>query len=86
MYMNTIVSLQHNRDCYLRPFEMQTQVSAARFFCCLLLIAIVKTMIACAEPESMARPTRPKVITSPEELNKYLALVQEYYSLTGRTR
>ncbi|EZA47126.1 hypothetical protein DMN91_000407 [Ooceraea biroi] len=65
---------------------MRTEMSAARFLCCLLLIAIVGTVIACAEPESMARSTRPKVIANSEELKRYLDLVREYYSMTGTAR
>lgn len=38
------------------------------------------------EPEPMARPTRPKVFTSPEELRRYLDLVRDYYSLNGKAR
>ncbi|EFN68519.1 hypothetical protein EAG_09948 [Camponotus floridanus] len=34
----------------------------------------------------MARPTRPKVFGSPEELKKYADLVRDYYYLIGKAR
>ncbi|XP_012285592.1 uncharacterized protein LOC105702531 [Orussus abietinus] len=39
-----------------------------------------------ADPEPMARPTRPKVFTNAEELRRYLDLVRDYYSLNGKAR
>lgn len=65
---------------------MRTRMSLVRCFCCLLVVAVVWTANVYAEAEAMARPTRPKVIGSPEELKRYLDLVRDYYSLNGRAR
>ncbi|XP_072767599.1 neuropeptide Y-like [Anoplolepis gracilipes] len=61
-------------------------MSLAHFSCCLLLVAVVGTLIVHADPEPMARPTRPKVIGSPEELKRYADLVRDYYFLIGKAR
>lgn len=50
------------------------------------MITIFGVTITQCEPEPMARPTRPKVFTSPEELRRYLDLVKDYYSLNGKAR
>ncbi|XP_032688269.1 uncharacterized protein LOC116852238 isoform X2 [Odontomachus brunneus] len=76
-----IVKETCNRDHYLKLFEMRTRLSLIHFFGCLLLIAVVGTANTYAEPEPMARPTRPKAIASPEELERYFDLVRDYYSL-----
>ncbi|EFN77166.1 uncharacterized protein LOC105189899 isoform X2 [Harpegnathos saltator] len=60
---------------------MWTRMSLVRFLGCLFLVAVVGTTNAYAEPEPMARPTRPKAIASPEELERYFDLVRDYYSL-----
>lgn len=52
---------------------------------CLGFLAMVVGPVL-AEPEPMARPTRPKVFTSAEELKRYLDLVRDYYSLNGKAR
>ncbi|KAK0088125.1 hypothetical protein PV325_013121 [Microctonus aethiopoides] len=39
-----------------------------------------------ADPDAMARPTRPKVFTSVDELRRYLDLIRDYYSLSGKAR
>ncbi|XP_033220253.1 uncharacterized protein LOC117174911 [Belonocnema kinseyi] len=38
------------------------------------------------DPEPMARPMRPKVFSSPEELRRYLELVRDYYTFNGKAR
>ncbi|XP_012142991.1 neuropeptide F isoform X2 [Megachile rotundata] len=43
-------------------------------------------MIVHCEPQPMARPTRPEVFTSPEELRRYIDHVREYYTLSGKAR
>lgn len=60
--------------------------SLAHFFCWLLLAIIVGISIVHAEPEPMARPTRPKVFSNPEELKRYADLVRDYYFLIGKAR
>lgn len=37
-------------------------------------------------PEAIARPTRPKAFTNVDDLRKYLDLVRDYYSLSGKAR
>lgn len=75
-------SVCSNRNYYyLKPLEMRARISVVRFLGCLLLVAVVGTANTCAEPEPMARPTRPKAIASPEELERYFDLVRDYYSL-----
>ncbi|KAK2576107.1 hypothetical protein KPH14_007441 [Odynerus spinipes] len=56
------------------------------FILAIFLITIFGIIIIKCEPEPMARPTRPKVFTSPEELRRYLDLVKDYYSLNGKAR
>ncbi|XP_076241547.1 neuropeptide F [Calliopsis andreniformis] len=51
-----------------------------------LIVCILGTMIVKGEPEPMARPTRPEVISSPEEFRRYLGQVKDYYSLNGKAR
>ncbi|XP_014470125.1 PREDICTED: uncharacterized protein LOC106742050 [Dinoponera quadriceps] len=68
-------------ETLLKPCEMRSRMSFVRFLACLLLVAVVRTTSAYAEPEPMARPTRPKAIASPEELERYLDIVRDYYSL-----
>ncbi|XP_011256013.1 pro-neuropeptide Y [Camponotus floridanus] len=58
-------------------------MSLAYFSFC--LFTVIGTIVQ-AEPESMARPTRPKVFGSPEELKKYADLVRDYYYLIGKAR
>ncbi|KAI4502687.1 hypothetical protein M0802_002599 [Mischocyttarus mexicanus] len=55
-------------------------------FTLVILVTIFGITIIQCEPEPMARPTRPKVFTSPEELRKYLDLVKDYYSFNGKAR
>lgn len=49
------------------------------------MVAIIETANVYAEPEPMARPTRPKMIGSSEDLKRYLDLVRDYY-FNGRAR
>lgn len=73
--------------CYSKLFEMWTWTrSLAHFVCWLLLAIIVGASIVHAEPEPMARPTRPKVFSNPEELKRYADLVRDYYFLIGKAR
>lgn len=51
-----------------------------------MLVTIFGITIIQCEPEPMARPTRPKVFTSPEELQEYLKDVKGYYWLNGKAR
>ncbi|XP_043265382.1 uncharacterized protein LOC122404998 [Colletes gigas] len=51
-----------------------------------LVVFILGTTIVLGEPEPMARPTRPEVFSSPDELRKYLDHVSDYYSLSGKAR
>ncbi|XP_046832543.1 uncharacterized protein LOC124954180 [Vespa velutina] len=55
-------------------------------FVLVILVTIFGITIIQCEPEPMARPTRPKVFTSPEELRRYLDLVKDYYSINGKAR
>ncbi|CAK9812587.1 Pro-neuropeptide Y [Anthophora plagiata] len=52
----------------------------------LSLVVLGITVTVHGEPEPMARPTRPEVFTSPEELRRYLDHVSDYYSLSGKAR
>ncbi|KOC66522.1 Pro-neuropeptide Y [Habropoda laboriosa] len=52
----------------------------------LALVVVGITVTVHGEPEPMARPTRPEVFTSPEELRRYLDHVSDYYSLSGKAR
>ncbi|CAK9827285.1 Pro-neuropeptide Y [Anthophora retusa] len=52
----------------------------------LSLVVLGITVVVHGEPEPMARPTRPEVFTSPEELRRYLDHVSDYYSLSGKAR
>ncbi|CAK9819592.1 Pro-neuropeptide Y [Anthophora quadrimaculata] len=52
----------------------------------LSLVVLGITVAVHGEPEPMARPTRPEVFTSPEELRRYLDHVSDYYSLSGKAR
>ena len=52
----------------------------------LAVITIASMTVVRCEPEPMARPTRPKVFTTPDELRRYLDLVKDYYSLNGKAR
>ncbi|KAL6423622.1 hypothetical protein ACFW04_010268 [Cataglyphis niger] len=62
-------------------------MSLAHFPCCLLLATVViGTSIIHAEPEPMARLTRPKVFGSPEEFKKYANLVKDYFFALGKAR
>ncbi|XP_058796011.1 pro-neuropeptide Y-like [Phymastichus coffea] len=53
-------------------------------------VAVIFMAVGCltvqSQPEPMARPTRPKVFTSPEELKQYLDLVKDYYTLNSKPR
>lgn len=42
--------------------------------------------VMCAEPDTMARPTRPKIITDVDELRKYLDLVRDFYTVNSKAR
>lgn len=80
-----IVSLQQPR--LLPQAEMRTWMrSLDHFFCCLLLAAILGMLIVHAEPESMARSTRPKAVVNSEELKRYADLVNDFYYLTTKPR
>lgn len=52
----------------------------------IFVLAALQTEIVHGDPDPMARPTRPKVFTSPEELRRYLDHVRDYYSLNGKAR
>lgn len=54
--------------------------------CLLFIFSTLGATLVHGDPEPMARPTRPKVFTSPEELRRYLDLVRDYYSLNGKAR
>ncbi|PBC27985.1 Neuropeptide Y [Apis cerana cerana] len=51
-----------------------------------LVLFIFGIMIVHGEPEPMARPTRPEIFTSPEELRRYIDHVSDYYLLSGKAR
>ncbi|KAF7385343.1 hypothetical protein HZH68_013773 [Vespula germanica] len=57
-----------------------------KFFTLVMLVTIFGITTIQCEPEPMARPTRPKVFTSPEELQEYLKDVKGYYWLNGKAR
>ncbi|XP_057330438.1 uncharacterized protein LOC130670860 [Microplitis mediator] len=42
--------------------------------------------VMCVEPDTMARPTRPKIITDVDELRKYLDLVRDFYTVNSKAR
>lgn len=63
--------------------RMQSYANAISLY---LILSILGTMIVHGDPEPMARPTRPEVIASPEELRRYLDYVRDYYSLNGKAR
>ncbi|KAF7997106.1 hypothetical protein HCN44_005383 [Aphidius gifuensis] len=54
----------------------------------ILMIIVIMTIVleTNGEPDAMARPTRPKVFTNLNELQKYLELVKDYYSISGKAR
>ncbi|XP_046410296.1 neuropeptide Y-like [Neodiprion pinetum] len=52
----------------------------------LLILVALYPLSVHGEPDPMARPTRPKVFTSADELRRYLDLVKDYYSLNGKAR
>ncbi|XP_046733828.1 uncharacterized protein LOC124404056 [Diprion similis] len=52
----------------------------------LLILVTLYPLSVHGEPDPMARPTRPKVFTSADELRRYLDLVKDYYSLNGKAR
>ncbi|XP_076760801.1 neuropeptide F isoform X2 [Xylocopa sonorina] len=51
-----------------------------------LVLFALGTVIVRGEPETMARPTRPEVFASPEELRGYADHVIDYYLLKGKAR
>lgn len=53
---------------------------------CIIILVTWDPLLVHGEPDPMARPTRPKVFTSAEELRRYLDLVRDYYSLNGKAR
>ena len=60
---------------------------------CMCLVAAIAgpcccetTGAAAVAAESMARPIRPKVFTSPDELRSYLEQLSNYYAIVGRPR
>ncbi|XP_011506555.1 PREDICTED: uncharacterized protein LOC105369018 [Ceratosolen solmsi marchali] len=50
-----------------------------------IVISIGATEVR-SEPQPIARPTRPKVFTSPDELKEYLDNIKIYYTLNGKAR
>ncbi|KAG7189239.1 hypothetical protein KM043_008799 [Ampulex compressa] len=64
-------------------WKMQSYSSVA--WSCLVVMAIGAVLVY-GEPEYLKRPVRPKIFTSREQLKRYLDLIQEYYSVTGRAR
>ncbi|XP_015604635.1 uncharacterized protein LOC107272220 [Cephus cinctus] len=66
--------------------RMHVTVSLGLATWIILVLATLTPIFARGEPDPMARPTRPKVFTSPEELRRYLDLVRDYYSLNGKAR
>ncbi|XP_012265693.2 uncharacterized protein LOC105691637 [Athalia rosae] len=53
---------------------------------CLIMMVTFSPILVFGEPDPMARPTRPKVFTSADELRRYLDHVKDYYSLSGKAR
>ncbi|OXU25807.1 hypothetical protein TSAR_007970 [Trichomalopsis sarcophagae] len=51
-----------------------------------LTVVVLGSVSVQSEPEPMARPARPKVFESPDELREYLDNVRDYYSLSGKAR
>ena len=50
------------------------------------LLLLMGSAIIQGDPEPMARPMRPKVFSSPEELRRYLDRVRDYYTFNGKAR
>ncbi|XP_074110907.1 neuropeptide F [Cotesia typhae] len=42
--------------------------------------------VTCDEPETMSRPTRPKMLGSSDELRKFLDVVRDYYTVSSKAR
>ncbi|XP_043486793.1 uncharacterized protein LOC122514199 [Polistes fuscatus] len=51
-----------------------------------ILVTIFGITVIQCEPEPMARPIKPRVFTSPEELQKYVDLVKDHYLYNGKAR
>ncbi|KAK1122373.1 Pro-neuropeptide Y [Melipona quadrifasciata] len=60
--------------------------SRSNSICLFLALFIFGAVVVHGEPEPMARPTRPEIFTSPEELRRYLDHVSDYYSHSGKAR
>ncbi|KAJ8687187.1 hypothetical protein QAD02_022981 [Eretmocerus hayati] len=78
---------------YLNQYTTVTFPTKMRNFMVLIYLTyliVVLIAVGCStvqsSPEPMARPTRPKVFTSPEELREYLDLIRVYYTLSSKAR
>ncbi|CAD1469212.1 unnamed protein product [Heterotrigona itama] len=60
--------------------------SRSNSICLYLVLFIFGAVVVHGEPDPMARPTRPEIFTSPEELRRYLDHVSDYYSHSGKAR
>ncbi|KAF3430246.1 hypothetical protein E2986_11563 [Frieseomelitta varia] len=60
--------------------------SRSNSICLFLVLFIFGAVVVHGEPQPMARPTRPEIFTSPEELRRYLDHVSDYYSHSGKAR
>lgn len=76
-----------NWDYYFKLLEMRTQMNLVRFFCCLLVVAVIGMTIIRAEPEPAARLSRwEEDVGSDIQLKRYADVVRNYYNMFGKSR
>ncbi|CAG2055832.1 unnamed protein product [Timema podura] len=98
--LSSISTLQHSHSEFLGLTDptvlsvpaaaMQCPTGNMALLACVCIV-LGLSMSCCCDPlakgpENMARPARPKVFATPEELRSYLEEVSNYYAIAGRPR